>query len=150
MTEIYTAILAVTITIINDGKILLVKRKNTGFMDGYYATPGGHVDPHESITAAAVRELKEETDLETTESDLKLFRILQDENEGSRNYITFRFITTKWSGTPKIGEPDKSADVGFFDIKKPPKLSPYVKRDLEVIDTKSIVFDLAEPGDYYR
>lgn len=101
MTKTYNAILVATVTLIDNGKILLVKRKNTGFMDGYYATPGGHVDPEETIKTAAVRELKEETDLDVKEEDLELFHVLQDENIAPKNYISFRFLSKKWSGSLK-------------------------------------------------
>ena len=39
------------------GRVALLKRSNTGFMDGYYALPGGHQEQGESISEAARREL---------------------------------------------------------------------------------------------
>ncbi|OGL36542.1 hypothetical protein A3E49_01205 [Candidatus Saccharibacteria bacterium RIFCSPHIGHO2_12_FULL_49_19] len=150
MTDVYRAILVATITVIDDGKVLLVKRKQTGFMDGYYATPGGHVDADETIREAAVRELKEETGLIVKEQDLKLFHILQDENIAPKNYISFRFLVKKWRGIPRLCEPEKSEDVGFFDINNPPKLSPYVKLDLQVINNRGVTFSRAEKGEFFK
>lgn len=146
----YNAILVATITVIDGDKVLLVKRKKTGFMDGYYATPGGHVDPDETIKEAAVRELKEETGLVVKEQDLELFHILQDENVAPKNYVSFRFIAKKWKGTPRLCEPEKSEDVGFFDIKSPPNISPYVKRDLEILGNPGVTFSRAEKGEFYK
>ena len=50
-------------------KVLLQKRMNTGFMDGYYdATVSGHIEANESITQAALRETREEIGLEIPSS----------------------------------------------------------------------------------
>lgn len=45
------------------GRLLLIKRKKPPF-EGQYALPGGFVDIGETVEAAALRELKEETGVE--------------------------------------------------------------------------------------
>jgi 8-oxo-dGTP diphosphatase len=49
---------------------VLLGYKKTGFGAGYYAGVGGKVYPEESLTAAAIRELKEETSMKANENDL--------------------------------------------------------------------------------
>ena len=44
-----------------EGRVLLMRRAGTGFFDGLFSLPGGHVEPGESVRAAARRELREET-----------------------------------------------------------------------------------------
>ena len=44
-----------------EGRVLLMRRAGTGFFDGLFSLPGGHVEPGESERAAARRELREET-----------------------------------------------------------------------------------------
>ena len=46
-----------------DGGFVFVKRKKNP-RAGYFALPGGYVDPYESALAAAIREAKEETGLD--------------------------------------------------------------------------------------
>lgn len=140
--------IAVTVTVIQNGKILLVRRKDTGFMDGYYAIPGGHLDEGESLIQGAARELKEETGLIVEEKDLELFHILQDESESPKNFFSFRFLAKKWSGKPVLAEPEKSDDIGWFDIKKLPNVSPYVGKDLEALKEKEITLGKVEDGEF--
>lgn len=64
----------------NNGKkeVLLALRKNTGYRDGEYELPGGHVDTGEDLMQAMVREAKEELLIDIKEEDLKIAHILQD------------------------------------------------------------------------
>ena len=57
-------------------EILLALRKNTGYNDGKYELPGGHVDENEDIMHAMVREAKEELNIDLKTEDLKIEHIL--------------------------------------------------------------------------
>ena len=58
--ERHKLIPSVYLVLIKNNKILLLRRFNTGFMDGYYSLPAGHVESNETLTSAMVREAKEE------------------------------------------------------------------------------------------
>src|SRR5579872_7299163 len=62
---------AVYIFLIRDGKIFLVRRFNTGWADGQFTVPAGHIEENETPTAAAVREAREESGVEIEEKDLR-------------------------------------------------------------------------------
>lgn len=53
-------LIGVAVIVINNGKVLLGKRKNS-HGDGTWAFPGGHLELNESIEQCAHREIFEET-----------------------------------------------------------------------------------------
>ena len=62
--------LAADVVLLSDGKdVLLVRRGGHPYL-GYLALPGGFVNPDESAPDAAVRELREETNVWASPEDL--------------------------------------------------------------------------------
>ena len=43
-----------------DNEILCLKRQGTGWMDGFWSLPAGHVEPGESVVQGLLREAQEE------------------------------------------------------------------------------------------
>lgn len=87
------------------GEVLLMRRAGTGFFDGLYSLPGGHVEAGESICAAAVRELREETGLSTAAAELEWLGVVHRRSDTNR--IDFFVRAACWTGEPRICEPDK-------------------------------------------
>lgn len=105
--------------IIRRGKqILFVLRQNTGWGDGMYAMPGGHVEDGEKFSVAAVREAMEEVGLVIEEMrPVHVTQRISSSDDGSIADVRFGlfFEATKWSGTPKNMEPERHGEIVWFD-----------------------------------
>ena len=88
-----------------EGEVLLMRRAGTGFFDGLYSLPGGHVEAGEAVGAAAVRELREETGLLLTAAELEWLGVVHRRSDTNR--IDFFVRAKRWTGEPRICEPDK-------------------------------------------
>ena len=78
MTERFQTIQAVFVLLRNDkNEILLQQRSGTGYLDGYWDFPSGHVELGESLRDTASRETKEEIDINVAPQDLELIHIEQ-------------------------------------------------------------------------
>ena len=76
MPERFSLIPAVYVLLRNDDKIFLIRRAHTGYRDGFYSLPSGHIDGNESAVYAAAREAKEEVGVEIAEQDLKMVHVM--------------------------------------------------------------------------
>ena len=108
--------------IIEDGKILLAKRKGA-HAQGFWGTVGGHVEFGESPVETTKREAKEELGIEI--GNLKFASCLNLIKYG-KHYVDISFTAEIISGVPKIMEPEKIEEIGWFDLENLP--SPYLNR----------------------
>lgn len=109
------------------GRVLLARRFNTGFMDGFYSLPAGHIEPGESVTAALVRETREEIGLTLNLAQCRFVHV-QHRRNPDRVYYDFYFASNQWDGEPRICEPHKCDDLRWFALNAlPANTVPYVQ-----------------------
>jgi ADP-ribose pyrophosphatase YjhB (NUDIX family) len=78
--------------------------------------PGGHVEEGETVEQAAVRELKEETNLSAT--DLKQFHVYSDPKRDPRGHTISVVFTCKAKGTLKAKDDAKNiTTIKISDLK---------------------------------
>lgn len=99
----------------DDGRVLLGRRQATGFADGQYGIPGGHLETGESAPQGAARELKEEIGVIIDPDDLVCAHVAHHQGPEGKTRIGFFFTTTRWQGTPTNLEPDLCADLSWAD-----------------------------------
>ncbi len=107
--------ISVQLLLENQNKILLMKRKNTGYEDGKYSLPGGHVEANEEIRKALIREAKEEIGININMEDVEFYKVLNRRVSENQEYVDFVFKTTRWSGNINNNEKDKCEEIIWVD-----------------------------------
>lgn len=112
MTKYKNPALTVDTIILEDNKVVLIKRLNNPYKD-YWAIPGGFVEYGEKVEDAAVREAKEETGLDI--ELIKLVGVYSDPNRNPRGHtVTIAFLSKIVGGTLKSDSDAK--DAKFIEI----------------------------------
>jgi len=118
------AVTAVYLIIRQNGKILLALRQNTGYLDGYYQVPAGHVDAGELPSQATIREAEEEIGVKIDHADLRFvhtqFRAKSDET-GDR--VDYYFEADRWRGEIENREPEKCGGLEWYALDELPEKS---------------------------
>lgn len=116
-------------------QVLLQLREGTDFMDGHWAAAvAGHVERGESVFDAATREAAEEVGV--SEVDLAPWCAMQrtaPTGDPVDERVDYFFTATSWRGEPRIVEPEKCADLRWFDLDALP--DPVVPHELRVLES---------------
>ena len=113
--------------LIKDGQILLLRRSNTGFMDGMYGLPAGHLDGNETAREGGAREFHEEIGIDMNPYDLEVVHVMHRKAESDER-IDFFMTTQKYVGKLKNMEPEKCDDLSWFSLSQlPENIIPYIR-----------------------
>lgn len=122
-----------------DGKILLSRRFNTGYKDGSYSLPAGHIEDGESLTQGAAREIFEEIGLKIVPQVFKLVHVMHRKETDIRMDFFFTPHQNKFGAgqAPINREPEKCDDLRWFSLKRLPENTiPYIRYAIECYQKK--------------
>lgn len=112
-------------------QVLLAQRANTGYMDGLWDFAGsGHVEEGETTIQALVRECREEIGIAVDPAHVRFAHLSHRLGlQGERTYYDLYFFVDRFQGEPRIAEPEKCADLQWFDLESLPGDMISIRRD---------------------
>lgn len=140
-------LVAVHALFVRNDRVLLSQRHNTGYMDGFFSLPAGHVEPGEGIVEAMKREIIEETGILLTElpDPAHVMRRIKPNDER----IDYFFVIENWAGEPINTEPEKCAGLVWFPLDKlPTNIVPYISQSIDYIRNHQQFSDYLDNWEY--
>ena len=128
MTKTYSHALIPAVWVIltsSEDEYFLLRRANTGWEDGTFTVPAGHIEPMESPRKAGIRELYEETGVVASEKDLKFCHVLFNKSMDGTDTerVNIFFTLTQYTGIPSVAEPEKASEGGWYHKDSLPTLA---------------------------
>lgn len=140
----YKIIPAAYALLLRGNDALLLRRANTGYADGKYGLPAGHVEEDETALAAAAREAKEEIGLDIPLENFRFVHVMHSKSFDPEKHerVSFFFEVTKWKGEPYNAEPGKCDELRWAKLTDlPAEMSPEVRHALEKISAGEMYSD---------
>ena len=95
-------------------QILFGRRQNTGYQDGAYHLPSGHLEAGESVITALIREAKEEVGVTIALEHVEFSHVMHNSSSGGR--VALFFTVRQWEGAPENRELDKCSELHWFPL----------------------------------
>jgi 8-oxo-dGTP pyrophosphatase MutT (NUDIX family) len=115
---------------LRENQILLLRRFNTGFEDGNYSVPAGHLDGDETVRMAAVREASEEIGVRIDVEDVTFATVVHRKSDDER--VDFFVHIEAWDGEPVNTEPEKCDELRWCNLDALPENTiPYVRKAIQ-------------------
>ncbi len=138
MSSVFQFAVATYLLLISKGKILLLRRFNTGYEDGNYSMIAGHLDGGETVQKAMQREAKEEAGLIIDIGDIQIVHVMHRRGGEGRERIDYFCTAAKWIGEPQNCEPHKCDDLSWFSLDElPVNVIPYIRTAIEHYKNKT-------------
>ena len=116
MSDVYCHKVRLGVVLIRDDRLLLVRQNNREF----WVFPGGTLEPDEGLEECAVREMKEETNLDVAiERVLYLADFMQGKKDGEDKHTIDVFMLGRYlDGEPEMETTQNINEMGFFTLEE--------------------------------
>jgi ADP-ribose pyrophosphatase YjhB (NUDIX family) len=122
---------AVHVFLVRGGEVLLLRRANTGWEDGKWSVPAGHVERGETVTTAALRETLEEVGVALDRARLEPAGVMHRRSGEERVDFFFRYALAPADPAPRNAEPAKCSELAWVKLAELPRDTvPYVRMAL--------------------
>jgi len=140
----YTVAITSYVIFLRENEVLLMRRAKTGYHDGDYGLPSGHVEEGEYSLAAAIREAKEEVGVCVEQNNLMLVHVMH-RHCGDHECIEMFFMAKKWDGELINAEPNKCDEIRWVKVDDLPKNTiPYIRMAIEKISQNILYSEFLE------
>lgn len=142
MSERFKQVGGVFNIILKDNKVLMELRKNK-FDAGLYSLVGGCMEDGETVKQAAVREIKEEVNLDVCAEDVEVISVFHRITPDNWQSIEFVLLVHKFSGASELMENNVCGDLRWFELNNlPQNISAYAKRAIDNYINKEIFSEI--------
>ncbi|NJN51668.1 MAG: NUDIX domain-containing protein [Gammaproteobacteria bacterium] len=112
--------------------LLLLRRAYTGFLDGYYALPGGHLEAGEGVIDCAIRECREEVGIALPRAAVHPLGVLPYRGAGGQG-VDFFMTCDSFADEPRLAEPERFDELRWVHPERLPHPSvPYLAKLLQM------------------
>lgn len=121
-TRRHTEVVDVHLILRRGDEVLLARRANTGYADGLWHAPSGHIEDGEDAHRGLIREAYEEIGLQLAPEQLRVALVMQHRGPGGRPRIGWFFEAVcgpgpgEVPGEPVNREPDKCSGLAWYPL----------------------------------
>ncbi len=142
----------VLLVLIEDSKVLLSRRYNTGIADGRHVFPMGGLEEGETVTQAIIREAKEEINLTLQPGALQVAHVMHRlhhlPNGDTFPQVDVFFTSQCYEGSIQNLEPHKCDEVKFYPLHDlPSTVEPFIQQALQCIQKKQFYSEIGWPNE---
>lgn len=149
MSERHRAAVASYLLLQRGDQVLLGRRQNTGWYDGWYSIPAGKVEAGELPTDGLIREMEEEIGVTLNRADITfihaMYREGSDMDDAWADYF-YRVQDDAGKYTPVNAEPEKCDELDWFSLDSlPANTIPTITHMLDQVAAGKVFSEIDRP-----